>query len=314
MKECKIIRDLLPNYIEKLTDKEPNQFIEEHLANCTECSKILEGMRSNINTDKSKQFIEETKYLKKYNRKLRTFKFIILTIILIFIINVIVKMIIISNMQNKLSQYKDVNNYYIKTNIIGTESIGTNEYWIKGNNYKLASHLLHGPEHGYELRKIEQYSNGEKYNMYYSRHIESENVDYKFAELDKKIRTNPIKFEEIAGQIFFLKTNNLWELFIMGLTSNISTEECNGKVCYKIEKLVPAAGYSISQMIFEHKFRIVYYIEKDTGLIIREIQKRGYGGNFENQDNVTDFEYEFNNVTDDVFVEPNLEEYTIKQN
>ena len=28
-KECKIVQDLLPNYIEKLTNEETNQFIEE---------------------------------------------------------------------------------------------------------------------------------------------------------------------------------------------------------------------------------------------------------------------------------------------
>ena len=29
--ECKIVQDLLPNYIENLTNEETNKYIEEHL-------------------------------------------------------------------------------------------------------------------------------------------------------------------------------------------------------------------------------------------------------------------------------------------
>ena len=32
--ECKIIQDLLPNYIEKTTSKETNQFLENHIKTC----------------------------------------------------------------------------------------------------------------------------------------------------------------------------------------------------------------------------------------------------------------------------------------
>ena len=32
-KECKLVQDLLPNYIEKLTSKESNKIIETHLRN-----------------------------------------------------------------------------------------------------------------------------------------------------------------------------------------------------------------------------------------------------------------------------------------
>ena len=32
-KDCKIILDLLPNYVEKVTSKETNSYIEEHLKN-----------------------------------------------------------------------------------------------------------------------------------------------------------------------------------------------------------------------------------------------------------------------------------------
>ena len=47
-KECKIVQDLLPNYIDKLTNEETNTFIEEHLKECDNCNKILADMQKNI--------------------------------------------------------------------------------------------------------------------------------------------------------------------------------------------------------------------------------------------------------------------------
>ena len=44
-RDCKIIQDLLPNYIENLTNEETNIFIEEHLNTCSNCKIIFENMK-----------------------------------------------------------------------------------------------------------------------------------------------------------------------------------------------------------------------------------------------------------------------------
>ena len=41
IKNCKIVQDLLPNYIEKLTNNETNKYIESHLNECSECKKTI---------------------------------------------------------------------------------------------------------------------------------------------------------------------------------------------------------------------------------------------------------------------------------
>ncbi|MGG1551264.1 zf-HC2 domain-containing protein [Paenibacillus ferrarius] len=41
---CQIVQDLLPNYIEGLTSDITNTSIQEHLATCGECRKVLEQM------------------------------------------------------------------------------------------------------------------------------------------------------------------------------------------------------------------------------------------------------------------------------
>ena len=44
------------------------------------------------------------------------------------------------------------------------------------------------------------------------------------------------------------------------------------------------------------------YIEKDTGLFVKEIQK----------ESSNEKEYEFDNVDDSIFVEPDISQYTLK--
>ncbi|THF77815.1 zf-HC2 domain-containing protein [Cohnella fermenti] len=41
---CQIVQDLLPNYIEGLTSEFTNKSIQEHLASCGECRRVLEQM------------------------------------------------------------------------------------------------------------------------------------------------------------------------------------------------------------------------------------------------------------------------------
>lgn len=68
--KCAVVRDLLPNYIEKLTSQETNQEIEEHLQNCEPCTKVYEEMRTEVSGEKdSKEFMTEAKNLSKFLRK-----------------------------------------------------------------------------------------------------------------------------------------------------------------------------------------------------------------------------------------------------
>ena len=46
--ECKIVQDLLPNYVEDLTNEETNLFIEEHLRECNTCKKMFNNMKTEI--------------------------------------------------------------------------------------------------------------------------------------------------------------------------------------------------------------------------------------------------------------------------
>ena len=89
---CKIIKDLLPNYIEKMTSEETNRFVEEHLQTCENCKIALENMNIELNIEKVDN--REINYLKK----IRNRNFInLLSIIIIFVILIIIILYFFTN-------------------------------------------------------------------------------------------------------------------------------------------------------------------------------------------------------------------------
>lgn len=87
---CKIVQDLLPNYIDGLTNAETNLFIEKHIKECDYCKKIFENMKQDLKVDKIIKNLEEANYIKKYSKKLKLLK------ILLFI-SLIVALIVMTN-------------------------------------------------------------------------------------------------------------------------------------------------------------------------------------------------------------------------
>ena len=69
--DCKIIQDLLPNYIENLTKEETNLYIQEHLKECSECQKILDNMKKELKVNTPKRDDREVNYMKKFSTKLK---------------------------------------------------------------------------------------------------------------------------------------------------------------------------------------------------------------------------------------------------
>ena len=86
MKECKIVRDLIPNYIDGLTSKESNEYIEKHLKTCDKCTTYLNDMKSNIELKDKETIKAEVDYMKKAKKKMNIGKKLLAIISLLFII------------------------------------------------------------------------------------------------------------------------------------------------------------------------------------------------------------------------------------
>lgn len=70
---CGVIRDLLPSYVEQLTGSETNELVEQHLADCEECRKVVGNMKNNEKMSPVIQGEEkaELDFLKKNKKRTR---------------------------------------------------------------------------------------------------------------------------------------------------------------------------------------------------------------------------------------------------
>lgn len=116
-RDCKIVQDLLPNYIENLTDEVTNEYIEEHIAKCPECAKALKAMNGDIKLEEIDQH-REINYLKGIRRRVKR------TIAIVSLVLIIIAGCIIGYIYNKSKI--QVNNYtflrasYVRENVEGT--------------------------------------------------------------------------------------------------------------------------------------------------------------------------------------------------
>lgn len=139
--KCKIVIDLLPNYIENLTSEDTNKFIEEHLETCKECKKVYTEMNSDIKED-----IENTEIVKKiktYKRKTLTIKLIVLIVLLCILLPIIknlsFKYYVVSNVLEKNLDYDIGNNYRIEEYIESIERYENHitTYYLEGKMKKV---------------------------------------------------------------------------------------------------------------------------------------------------------------------------------
>ena len=91
--KCAVVRDLLPNYIEKLTSEETNQEIEAHLSDCKPCTKVYEEMKAEVPTE-SDSIMEDAKDLSKFLRKTKAVSALKFGLMLMFALGIVVNVIV----------------------------------------------------------------------------------------------------------------------------------------------------------------------------------------------------------------------------
>lgn len=119
-RDCSVVRDLLPNYIENLVSDETKQYLENHIAKCSECKQVLKSMEGedtlgNVNTLEE---AVEAKIIKRHKRLKLTLKLIavvLLAIVLVSSISFCVGFIPINSVRSKaykkLQELKGLDNY-----------------------------------------------------------------------------------------------------------------------------------------------------------------------------------------------------------
>ena len=287
-KDCKIVQDLLPNYIDKLTSKETNTYIEEHVNGCKECKKILDAMQKDIQLQEKKLEKKKVKYIKKYNHKLRILKTTLLSIILILVVLFVAfpgrKMVIIKSLEDKFQVYEQQSdNVYIKALMYNDSNLQfTYENYYKDDDLK--KYVMTNPEADI---KVTQY--------FYQNEIKQ------FIEEPegKRLIIEPRKNAALPPLMNYFYNDSLVGTFFMSMDYKITTSDVNGRECYVF-----------SRTYAKPETKIDIYIEKDTGLVLQSAQIEPTKGDID----LTQYEYSFGTVTDEDIQEPDVTEYTLIEN
>lgn len=301
-KECKIIQDLLPNYIEKLTNKETNSYIEEHLEICVNCKNTYEKMKNEIQLENKKTGKKldkrEVDFFKRYKNKLRVLRIIILIIILAFAISAVRKMYIVGDLYNKAEQIVKNTNYHREIASMSEGNFTKTEIWATDNKIKMILKKFENDK--IEIREVYGTKKGRMENSDIDAYIINE---YTTINGEKTAKLNHEVQISVAPQNPFY-VENKFQLFLFAIPTSIKSTTFYGKECYYITNYKEPFSMNETGM----------YLDKETGL---PISYAGYETEFIDSGvgriPAAEYKYEFNTVTEDNFVEPDLSEYKVEK-
>lgn len=275
---CKIIQDLFPNYIEKLTSKETNIFIGKHLDECDECKSIYENMQKELTINMHNQK-KEINFLKKIRRKI----YLLFSIILLILISIVIiytrKFYILSKISNKVNELKNINNYYASVASVENNNLHIVESYL--SNGTLLTNLNIISEN--DNNKISMYKNISNNTAFVTSYPSKTVTFYNDINEIEFIKVGLLNYtSEFTDLSFFqllLYTKNV---------RNITTSVCDGLECYLVDL------YKGTQL----------WIEKETGLTLRAIV-------CEDTENTRIYEYKYELNTLDNIIQPDINGYEI---
>lgn len=287
-RDCKIVQDLLPNYIDKLTTQDTNDFIENHLKECQECTKILENMKKDFDIEDTEKQKKVKNVMKKYKNKLKFFKFTILIIIVIFLLMLDRRAMIMIGLNAKANAVKNKTAYNMRVSFYNENEVYRIQVYRRDNEY--TRELSYSSLAYEENIKIQEYPHGDTSNYY----IDDGNT--KQALLNKE----PGGVYQIKLEDYYFRANSDFIGFIRNvLFTSIKKEKLHSSV-YDY--------YCISNIRFENVGLCDIYVEKDTGFISRIIAKTDfYSDKHVLGGNIIDISHGSFNL----FEEPDVSEYEI---
>lgn len=199
---------------------------------------------------------------------------LLLVMVMLFMAITFRKFMIVKDLQNKIAMKAQAPNFYRKAVTTGENSEIVTEGYRKGDKkFVTIKRTMNGEE-----MKISLYDNGTTINVY------TETADKKTV---KPNGSSELVFD-LSNR---LETFNDCHTFICCIKAKISTTTYDGKECYIIK------NFEEPNINEENEF----YIEKETGLILKST--------IMNQTSV--MEYKFDNVTDEIFTEPDMSLYEL---
>lgn len=208
---------------------------------------------------------------------LRKILFVIFIVFIIFFILTLRKVIIFNKIENVSKDKLDSVNYYIERISIQGNSTMMMKSYNKDNNYftEIKTFLFSTDE----KRELVMYQK------------DNDQISIMQSDENKIAYTNQNLLNPGSLKLMSLNAVNdmkLWQKLLVAATSRITSEKCNNKECYLVE---PAKEWKL-------------WIDKETGLVVREI----------NGSLLQDSYYKFNEVTDEDIVKPDISDCKIIEN
>lgn len=302
--KCKIVMDLLPNYIDELTSIETQNYIEKHLKECDECKETLENMKKTLENENKNTIKESIKYAKKYNRKLKTLTILIILIILIIFCSTFIRnAFLIITLSNRCEKFIEQDNYHIIWS-----SYAMNCTTIFDVYYKNGKYIEYMYSYDYDYLNNEIRGGTDSTSIKYYDGVSDNYIQFWKDENNEKL----MKYDKVdengtfikptitlhdVGQVILLK-QNLKEFIKECFLYRITLEKCNNIDAYRFATINDNVN--------------ILYIDKETGLTLRNqlgiytSQPNSYTDYF------SDLKYEFGTVTEEDVTPPNFDEYKLQ--
>lgn len=203
---------------------------------------------------------------------------ILLVIIVVFLTNAVIKFMIAKQLSENVKQYTSSENYHIKSISYDSDGTQITMNYYKKNDKELT--IMERDKNG-TTDKISIYNNGSRKDVFY------DNSEGKKVELNTDLTIDVQIYD------YFDMQSNL-QLFGSNMFAKIKKVDYNGKECYLLNNsftLTYLWGAEVDEI----------YIEKDTGLVVKS--------NIDNH--ISEREYEFDNVQDEIFAEPDISQYKL---
>ena len=214
----------------------------------------------------------------KMKKALKIIGIILAIVLFITIIHMVRNFIIIKDLQNKISKYKDTDNVHLS--LFSDQHNGTVltcEYYKKdGKKAAFIERNVNG-----KINKLSIYEYGDTHHSY------TEAEDVKVAKLNAGFISVEI-FNGTEMETFF-------QTILSSLVSNIKTVKMDGKEYYELK-------HTLSPMLMEEDNQSLL-VDKETGLLYKKTSDIS----------TSTRKYEFDNVDDSIFIEPDISEYSVQE-
>ena len=295
--ECKIVQDLLLGYVDDVLNEESKVFVEKHLNECASCKHRINEIKKDINENEDNNQ-KEIDYLKKVRikSKIKSIGMAIGIILVILLGIYLINFIKVNSFVNKGLKSLQSNNIYIESRkMIGNNQVVIGKTYYKDGKYKSTSEIY--SDDGIELLSTIYATEGsdERYNV-----NKNEKIVYINKGEGSKLQNISLK------DVPFIQQRK-------GLIAKLGSAFVYS---VEIDDYQLGREYYVLKDRFEKVQRWEIWIDKETGLPLKEVNIDSSKSHFPNtdivynvNDNISEYIYKFDVVTDEDVEVPDFSEY-----